>query len=95
MPIKTLIKASEYYDLVSLMLVGRELTALPGVEDAGVMMGTEANKSLLAGAGLLDNAAKAAGPNDLVIAIRASRCAAVENALQAAEGPLEEEIHQP
>ncbi len=88
MPIKTLIKASEYYDSVSLMLVGRELTALPGVEDAGVMMGTEANKSLLAGAGLLDNAAKVAGPNDLLIAIRAIDVLAVENALQAAEDLL-------
>ena len=48
MPIKTIVKTSEYHDSVSLMLVGRELASIVGVHDAAVMMGTEANKSLLA-----------------------------------------------
>ena len=50
MIIKTLIKTSEYHDSVSLMLVARELSKLEGVRDAAVVMGTEANKSILADA---------------------------------------------
>jgi succinyl-CoA synthetase alpha subunit len=68
--IKTLVKTSEYHDSVSLMLVARELTGLPGVQDAAVVMGTEANKSLLEQSGLLSPEAQAATPNDLVIAVR-------------------------
>ncbi len=53
MTVKCLIKPSEYHDSVSLMLVARDLAGLPGVEDAAVVMGTEANKALLREAGLL------------------------------------------
>jgi FdrA protein len=66
----TLIKRSEYYDSVSLMLVARDLSRLPGVEDAAVVMATEANKSILRAAGLYDPDLDSATPNDLVIAFR-------------------------
>ncbi|HXW01676.1 MAG TPA: hypothetical protein VEC93_24910, partial [Anaerolineae bacterium] len=69
MPVETLVKSSQYYDSVSLMLVARELTKLDGVQDAAVIMATEANKALLEEAGLLTAQAQAAGPNDLVIAV--------------------------
>jgi FdrA protein len=69
MPVKTLIKPSEYHDSVSLMLVARELARLPGVADAAVVMATEANKGILRDAGLLTPEADAATPNDLVIAV--------------------------
>ncbi|GAB4409051.1 MAG: acyl-CoA synthetase FdrA [Anaerolineae bacterium] len=72
MSIQTLIKPSQYYDSVSLMLVARELTKLDGVQDAAVIMATEANKALLKEAGLLTREAQAAGPNDLVIAVLTS-----------------------
>ncbi len=71
MTVKTLIKTSEYHDSVSLMVVARELSNMQGVQDAAVVMATEANKSILAGAGLLTNEARAATPNDLVIAVSA------------------------
>jgi FdrA protein len=67
--VKTLIKTSEYHDSVSLMLVARELAGLPGVQDAAVVMGTEANKSILEQSGLLTPEARAATPNDLVISV--------------------------
>jgi len=70
--IKTLIKRSEYHDSVSLMLVARELTQMAQVEDASVVMATEANKGLLKNAGLLTPEAEAASPNDLVIAVKAA-----------------------
>ncbi|HSA99112.1 MAG TPA: hypothetical protein VLE49_00570, partial [Anaerolineales bacterium] len=85
MTVKTLIKTSEYHDSVSLMLVARELSRLEGVKDAAVVMGTEANKSILSDASLLTEEAKAASPNDLVIAVATSADSLAEAALQKAE----------
>lgn len=85
MAISTLIKKSEYHDSVSLMALGQELTQLPGVNDAAVMMGTEANKSLLLGAGLLTPAAQIAGANDLVIAVSAVDEESADLAIQTAD----------
>ena len=88
MIVKTLIKPSEYHDSVSLMLVARELSGLEGVQDAAVVMATEANKSMLADAGLLTNAARAATPNDLVIAVSTQTDSLADLALQKAESML-------
>jgi len=69
LPVKILIKRSEYHDSVTLMLVARELSHFPGVSDAAVVMATEANKGLLKNAGLLNPEANSASPNDLLIAV--------------------------
>ena len=90
MTIRTLIKTSEYHDSVSLMLVARELSKLEGVKDAAVVMGTEANKSILTEAGLLTEEAKAASPNDLVIAVASSSDSVAGTALQKAEALLKQ-----
>ena len=71
MTVRTLIKHSEYHDSVSLMLVARDLSKLEGVRDAAVVMATEANKSILADAGLLTDEVKTATPDDLLISISA------------------------
>jgi succinyl-CoA synthetase alpha subunit len=84
LPVKTMIKVSQYYDSVSLMLVARELANMPGVTDAAVVMATEANKGILQQAGLLTKEAEAASPNDLVIAVSASS-EALAHALAEAE----------
>jgi len=84
-PVKTIIKPSEYHDSVSLMLVAQELAGLPGVSDAAVVMATEANKAILKEASLLTPEAAAASPNDLVIAIHAA-----DNALAQAVAAVEE-----
>ena len=72
MPILTRIKPSEYHDSITLMLVAKALLELPGVEDAAVVMGTPANREIMAAAGLLTDTAAASRPDDLVIAIRAA-----------------------
>jgi FdrA protein len=82
--IQTLIKRSEYHDSVTLMLVARELSQMAEVEDAAVVMGTEANKGLLKNAGLLTPQAEAASPNDLVIAVKGAQ-ATLGNILAEAE----------
>ena len=92
MTVKTLIKTSEYHDSVSLMLVARELSKVEGVKDAAVVMGTEANKSILTDAGLLTEEAKTASPNDLVIAVASSSDHLADAALQQAEVLLRQKV---
>ena len=60
-----------YLDSVALMRISRAIAALPGVEEAGLMIGTPANKEILGEAGLLGDDGGKAGPGDLVIALRA------------------------
>jgi FdrA protein len=89
--VKTLIKPSQYHDSVSLMLAAREVVKIVGVQDAAVVMATEANKGILREAGLLTPEAEAASPNDLVIAVSAADGASeqvLEQALAEAEGLL-------
>jgi FdrA protein len=88
MIVRALVKPSEYHDSVSLMLVARDLSGLPGVKDAAVVMATEANKSILAGAGLLTGEIKAAVANDLVLVVSAGDAATAEQALEKAEALL-------
>ncbi|WP_267223526.1 acyl-CoA synthetase FdrA [Dyella silvae] len=56
-----------YRDSVSLMQVSARISKLPGVAQASVAMGTEANRAQLRDAGLGD--AAGAGPNDLIVAV--------------------------
>lgn len=79
---KALIRAGAYHDSVILMQLQRSLSELPGVLDAGVVMGTDANKAVLAQSGLLTPEAEAAGADDLVIVVRAEDDAAAETALE-------------
>jgi succinyl-CoA synthetase alpha subunit len=88
MTVKTLIKPSEYHDSVSLMLAARELSKLEGIRDAAVVMATEANKSILADAGLLTDEVKSATPNDLVIAVSSETDSLADAALQKVDGLL-------
>jgi FdrA protein len=68
--IRNEIRKGLYLDSVALMRAARAIAALPGVEDAGMMIGTPANKEILREAGVLDEAGAQAGPGDLVIAVR-------------------------
>ena len=60
-----------YLDSVALMRVARTIAALPGVEEAALMMGTPANRDLMRDAGVLSDAGANAEANDLVFAVRA------------------------
>ncbi len=88
MPIATRLLPSAYYDSVTLMLVARELLAMPGVQDAAVVMGTPANLALMRDAGLLTAQAQAATPNDLVVAVLATSDYEAAAALAAVDGLL-------
>ncbi|WP_156293319.1 acyl-CoA synthetase FdrA [Serratia oryzae] len=65
--------ANLYQDSVSLMQISAQISQLPGIEQASVVMGTATNLSQLRDAGL-DNGCQA-GPNDLIIAVRGEEAA--------------------
>ncbi len=65
------IRTGAYYDSVVLMQLQRALSALPGVLDAGVVMGTPANKELLLHSNLLTGEVEQAAPEDLILIVRA------------------------
>ncbi len=85
------VEPGRYLDSVTLMRVSRRLGALPGVEAAAVMVGTPANRGLLAEAGLLAAEGERASPSDLVLAVRAADARAAAAALKAAEGLILEQ----
>jgi succinyl-CoA synthetase alpha subunit len=77
------VRPGTYRDSVSLMQVSRAVQQSPGVSAALVAMATELNLGLLAEMGL--PAPDGAGPNDLLVAVRADG----DEALAAALGTLE------
>lgn len=76
MSVETQIRPGAYYDSIVLMQLQRALAALPDVDDAGVVMGTPANKEVLAQSELLTAAAQSASPDDLVLVVRGAGAAA-------------------
>jgi len=69
--IKSEVRSGAYYDSAVLMQLQRGLLGLPGVLDSGVVMGTPANQELLEQSGLLIAELTQAGPNDLLIVVKA------------------------
>lgn len=63
------------------MQLQKALMALPAVLDAGVVMGTDANKQVLQQSQLLTEDARDARPEDLIISVRAESDAASQAAL--------------
>ncbi len=64
------IRRGAYYDSAFLMQLQRTLSNLPGVVDAGVVMGTPTNQELLATVDLLPPEAQSAKPDDLLIVVK-------------------------
>ncbi len=80
--IKAEIRSGVYYDSAVLMQLQRSLADLPGVEDAGVIMGTPTNKELLMRVNLVTPEVEQAKENDLVIVVRAGDEKSAGDALQ-------------
>ena len=75
------IRTGAYYDSVVLMQLQRALAALPGVLDAGIVMGTAANKELLLQSNLLTGEVEQAAPEDLILIVRAQSMQRAQDAL--------------
>ncbi len=82
------VRVGFYLDSVALMRVSRAVAGAPGVEEAALMMATPANKQIMADAGVLSADGEAAGPGDLVLAVRAADTAAADAALTQATDAL-------
>jgi FdrA protein len=75
-----------------LMRISRQIAALPGVEEAGLIIGTPANKEILREARILGPEGDAAELGDLILALRASDPAAGKAALKEAMRLLEQPL---
>src|SRR5438552_6673271 len=82
------VRRNAYVDSVTLLQVSAEMVSLAGVRDAALVMASNSNRQLLSDSGLLVGDAQTAGPNDLVVAVRASDDAVAAAALQHAEALL-------
>ncbi len=87
MAVRAVIKLSLYHDSVTLMNIARELRAVQGIDDAALVMGTDANKGLLSQADLLTPEAKSASSDDLIIVVKGDD-SSVDRAIELAEGLL-------
>ena len=86
--LRSAVRRGFYVDSVALMRLSRTISAMGGVEEAAVMMGSPRNMEVLESAGLLSDETHAAGPDDLVIALKASSEPAARAAMAAAEEML-------
>ena len=75
------VRRSGYFDSVALMRVGEHARRLTDVIEVAVVMGTPANRAMLAEAGLLPAGAPPTDAADLVVAVSARTEAAVQAAL--------------
>ena len=75
---------NSYRDSVELMQIAAEIESLAGIDRAGLVMATPANREVLAAAGLLSEASASAGPNDLVVAVASDDESAATQALERA-----------
>lgn len=83
------IRKGFYLDSVALMRISRSIVAMSGVEEAGLMIGTPANKQILREAGVLNSVGESAAPGDLIIAVRATTEAAAQAGLAEAGSLLD------
>lgn len=85
MILRSIVKRNAYFDSVTLMLAQREVKRAAGITEVGLVLATDANKSLLREAGILTSEASSAGPDDLVISVQGRSEEAVARALVLAE----------
>ncbi|NUR86112.1 MAG: acyl-CoA synthetase FdrA [Nonomuraea sp.] len=69
MSVTAVVKHNTYFDSVSLMSISTRANGLDGVKQAFVAMGTDMNKEVLAGLGLLTPELREAGNGDLMIVV--------------------------
>jgi len=75
------VRRATYLDSIVLMRISRQIAALPGVEEAGLIIGTPANKEILRDANILGPHGSAADAGDLIIALRTIDARAADAAL--------------
>lgn len=84
------VRRATYLDSIVLMRISRQIAVLPGVEEAGLIIGTPANKEILRDAGILGPESGTAEPSDLILALRATDALAGQAALAEARRLLDQ-----
>ncbi|WP_010530286.1 acyl-CoA synthetase FdrA [Lentibacillus jeotgali] len=84
----TVIKKNLYQDSVSLMLLTNHLSAVEGVTQVQVMMGTPANKDIFKSSGLYTEELEEANPSDLCIVVDTDDESVVENVVEETDSYL-------
>lgn len=87
--IVNVVRKGAYLDSVALMRIAAAVKAMSGVEDCGLLLGTPANRRIMAEAGVLAADGERAGPGDIVIALRAVHDGAAQVAVAEAERLLD------
>jgi len=83
------VRRTTYFDSIVLMRISHQVSGMAGVEEAGLMLGTPANKDILREAGILGPDGEAAEPGDLILALRAADAAAAAAAMAEAKRLLD------
>jgi FdrA protein len=84
------VRRATYFDSMVLMRISRQIARLPGVETAGLFIGTPANKDVLRQAGILAPDGDKADSGDLILALRARDDVAGKAALVEAKRLLDQ-----
>lgn len=87
--LKNVVRPGFYLDSVALMRLSSEIAASPEALDAVLMMATPANKKIMTDAQLLTESAGTAGPNDLIIALRAESENSADSMLEMVQARLD------
>ncbi|MDO8734911.1 MAG: acyl-CoA synthetase FdrA, partial [Elusimicrobiota bacterium] len=84
-----LVKKNFYRDSVFLMSLSNKVKSIDGVVDSSVMMGTDANKKLLAETGFFTKEGEDASPNDLLICVSYNAQADIKKIMACVENMLD------
>jgi len=88
------VRRATYFDSIVLMRISHQIAVLAGVEEAGLIIGTPANKRILQDAGILGPEGETAEPGDLILALRATSDRAGQAALAEAKQKHEESAEE-
>jgi len=89
--LRSAVRRGAYRDSIVLMQLQAALVELPGVEDAGAVMGAPENLTLLEASGLFSDAVPDVGPTDLLVVVRAKTASAADEALERIDDLLRRE----
>src|SRR3989442_15790906 len=82
-----MVRRSSYFDSIALMRVAEQARQVAGVTDVAAVMGTPANRALLAGAGLASADTPETDVSDLLGAVRATTDEAGQGGLRRVSPP--------
>jgi succinyl-CoA synthetase alpha subunit len=81
LPLGFMVRRGSYFDSIALMRVAEQARQVAGVTGVAAVMGTEANRAILAEAGLASADTPETAVSDLLVAVRATTDDAVQRAL--------------